>query len=119
MNVGDLAFFYHSNCKPPGIVGMITVVKTAYDDFTALDPENKHFDKKSTAENNRWSMVDVDIVRKFDEILTLKELKKRAQAGDNVVANMALLNRMRLSVTKVTKTEWDHIMSIVETETQL
>ena len=26
MDVGDQAFFYHSNCKPPGIVGLMEVV---------------------------------------------------------------------------------------------
>lgn len=32
MKIGDLAFFYHSNCKEPGIVGVVEVAKDAYDD---------------------------------------------------------------------------------------
>lgn len=27
MKKGDLAFFYHSNCKEPGIVGTMEIVK--------------------------------------------------------------------------------------------
>ena len=38
MKCGDLAFFYHSNCKVPGIVGIVEIVREAYPDFTAFDP---------------------------------------------------------------------------------
>jgi len=114
MKVGDLAFFYHSNCKPsPGIVGTVKIAKEAYDDHFALDKEDKHYDPKSTAEKNRWQMVDVDIVEKFDEMLTLKELKDRAKDGDELISSMALLNRMRLSVTKVNKEQWNHLHTII------
>ena len=118
MKVGDLAFFYHSNCKPsPGIVGIAMIVKPAYDDHTALDPDNKHYDPKSTADLNRWQMVDVDLVEKFDSMLTLGELKERARDGDKVIAGMALLNRMRLSVTRVTSEEWEHVSAIAAATT--
>lgn len=30
MAVGDEAFFYHSNCKKPGIAGIVTIIKEAY-----------------------------------------------------------------------------------------
>mgnify|MGYP001163291304 CR=1 FL=1 len=39
MKVGDQAFFYHSNCDPPGIVGIVEVVREAYPDHTAQDPD--------------------------------------------------------------------------------
>ena len=32
MKKGDLAFFYHSNCKQPGIVGIMEVVQEGYPD---------------------------------------------------------------------------------------
>lgn len=32
MNAGDKAFFYHSNCKEPGIVGVMEIVKEFSDD---------------------------------------------------------------------------------------
>jgi len=59
-------------------------------------------------------MVDVDIVSKFPEMITLKQLKRLAKDGDETVAGMALLNRSRLSVTKVSEEEWNRVMEIVE-----
>jgi predicted RNA-binding protein with PUA-like domain len=32
MNAGDMAFFYHSNCKTPGIVGTMEIVKEFSED---------------------------------------------------------------------------------------
>ena len=29
MSAGDLAFFYHSNCNEPGVVGIIEIVRSA------------------------------------------------------------------------------------------
>ena len=59
-------------------------------------------------------MVDVDIVSKFPEMITLQQLKRLAKDGDETVAGMALLNRSRLSVTKVSEEEWNRVMEIVE-----
>ena len=59
MRVGDRVFFYHSNCKEPGIVGIMEVVKEGYPDHTAFDPEQKYYDPKSDPEKPRWFMVDV------------------------------------------------------------
>jgi predicted RNA-binding protein with PUA-like domain len=47
MKVGDRAFFYHSNCPVPGIVGLMEVVREGYPDHTAFDPNSKYFDEKS------------------------------------------------------------------------
>jgi predicted RNA-binding protein with PUA-like domain len=47
MKKGDLAFFYHSNCKEPGIVGVATIVREAYPDFTAQDAKSPYYDPKS------------------------------------------------------------------------
>ena len=44
MKKGDLAFFYHSNCDQPAIVGTVIVVGEGYPDHTAFDPLDKHFD---------------------------------------------------------------------------
>ena len=59
MSAGDLAFFYHSNCNEPGVVGIIEIVRSAYPDHTAFDPEEKYFDPKSDPDHPRWFMVDV------------------------------------------------------------
>jgi len=75
MSKGDLAFFYHSNCDEPGIVGVMQVVSEAYPDHTSLDPDEKYYDSKSTPDNNRWVMVDMKYRKKFKRTITLKELK--------------------------------------------
>ncbi|HHQ15161.1 MAG TPA: EVE domain-containing protein, partial [Chromatiales bacterium] len=59
MKKGDLAFFYHSNCKQPGIVGIMSIASDAYPDHTQFDPNEKYFDPKSDPDNPRWLMVDV------------------------------------------------------------
>ena len=52
-----VGFFYHSNCKEPGIVGVVEVVKPGYPDHTAFDKKDPHYDAKSDIENPRWFMV--------------------------------------------------------------
>lgn len=47
MKKGDLGFFYHSGADP-SIVGVVEVVREAYPDHTAQDPENNHFDPRAT-----------------------------------------------------------------------
>ena len=79
MRKGDLAFFYHSSCPSPGIVGICEIVSGAYPDHTAFDADSKYFDAKSDPENPRWLMVDVKYRRMpvdkphWDFILSLEE----------------------------------------------
>ena len=75
MKKGDLAFFYHSNCNPPGIIGVVKVVKEGYPDHTAFDPDSKYFDPKSNPDNPRWIMVDVKYQKKLKRLISLEELK--------------------------------------------
>jgi predicted RNA-binding protein with PUA-like domain len=108
MKKGDRVFFYHSNCEPPGIVGIAEVVKEGYPDHTAFDPKDKHYDPKSDPDNPRWMMVDVKFVRKFSDVLSLGELKQHKQLQD-----MRLLQKgNRLSVMPVSKKEWDYIVKL-------
>src|SRR5438105_4755823 len=65
MKMGDLAFFYHSNANPPGIVGIVKVTKEAYPDHTAFDPNDHHYDPKSDPEHPCWYQVDVQFVKQF------------------------------------------------------
>ena len=51
MEIGDRVFFYHSNCKPPGIVGICEVASEPYPDHTSFDPNEKYYDPKSTPDN--------------------------------------------------------------------
>src|SRR6187397_1666993 len=74
---GDLGFFYHSSCTPPGIAGVVEVVKNGYPDFTAGDPDSPYYDPKSTSEHPRWFMVDVKLIKKFPRFISLDEIKKQ------------------------------------------
>jgi len=75
MALDDLAFFYHSNTKPPGIVGLMKIVETNVVDPTQFDPSNKYYDAKSTPENPRWHTVTVGYVETFKTGITLEQLK--------------------------------------------
>lgn len=108
MSKGDLAFFYHSSCRVPGIVGIMEIVKEAYPDHTALDPDARYHDPKSTEDNPRWYMVDVKFQRKFSEILSLEMLR-----SVEPLAEMMLLRKgSRLSIQPVTGKEWNTIMQL-------
>ena len=72
---GDKVFFYHSNCKPPGIVGLMEVTDLNIIDPTQFDKESKYFDPKSSPENPRWDCVKVKFIFKAIKILSLPELK--------------------------------------------
>jgi predicted RNA-binding protein with PUA-like domain len=108
MKKGDLALFYHSNATPPGVVGVMEIVKESYPDFTAFDPESSYYDPKSTEDNPRWFMVDVKFKEKFKEMIALSELKEKKSLQDMVT----LRKGNRLSITPVTKKEWDAIMNM-------
>ena len=108
MKKGDLVFFYHSNCKEPGIVGIAKVVKEGYPDHTAFDPESKYYDPKSDPDNPRWYMVDIQHKRKLKRTITLQELKQHPQ-----LEGMALLRKgNRLSVMPVEKKHWNYILGL-------
>ncbi len=100
---GDLAFFYHSNIDPMGIIGVMRIVSDAYPDPTQFDPDSDYFDPKSPTDNPRWLLRDVVFVEKFARTIGLAEL--RGVAG---LEDMAVLRRgQRLSVMPVTEAEWE------------
>jgi predicted RNA-binding protein with PUA-like domain len=110
MKKGDLAFFYHSSCEVPGVYGIIEIVRTAYPDPTAWDPENHHYDPRSTPERPLWDMVDVRFKREFKQPVTLTAIKMQA-----ALKKMPLVQRWsRLSVMPVTTQEWNTIMKLAE-----
>lgn len=108
MKKGDKVLFYHSNAKPTAVVGVCEVVKQGYPDFTAFDPEDKHFDPKSKEDNPTWIMVDIKIVQKLKRPVTLEEIKESSK-----LQNMKLVQRgNRLSVMPVDKKEFDEIIKL-------
>ena len=108
MRVGDEAFFYHSSCTPPGIVGTMTVVREAYPDHTAFDANSDHPDPKSTPENPRWFMVDMQFKQAFSHLIKLEALKQYPE-----LHTMRLLQKgNRLSIMPMTPDEWQFIMNL-------
>lgn len=108
MKLGDRVLFYHSSCDPPGVAGLARVCREAYPDFTSWDPSSKYYDPRSTAENDRWSMVDVEFVEKFGRLVPLDELRRTKGLED-----MILLRRgMRLSVQPVTRAQFERICKL-------
>jgi predicted RNA-binding protein with PUA-like domain len=108
MKLGDQVFFYHSNCEVPGIAGIMEVVREGYPDFSAFDPDDRHFDPKSDPANPRWMMVDVKYVKTLPRIISLKELKLYPELAD-----LALVKRgNRLSIMPVSKKQWDFILAL-------
>ena len=108
MQIGDIAFFYHSNCKIPAITGLMTIASEAYPDVTQFDPKSKYYDSKSDPANPRWLLVDVKYKRKLKREISLKELKEHEKLQD------FRLNQRgnRLSVIPVEKKEWDLILDL-------
>lgn len=108
MKVGDQAFFYHSSCKVPGIVGIMNIASKAYPDPTQFDPDSKYYDEKSTPESPRWVLVDVAFQQKFKRPITLKELKEHPGLTD------FRLNQRgnRISIFPVSKKHWNLILDL-------
>lgn len=110
MQVGDLGFFYHSNVKEPGIVGIIEVVSAGYPDATAFDPDSKYYDPKSDPDNPRWYLVNVRFVRDLKRHISLSELKDHA---DDALADFPLVRKgNRLSIMPVTDAQWAFILGL-------
>ena len=110
MRVGDQVFFYHSNCKVPGIVGIMEVVRESYPDHTAFDPQSKYFDPKSSPEKPRWFMVDIKYIRHTRRVIPLTELK-----DCEPLENMQLVRKgNRLSIIPVSADEWKIILRLEE-----
>jgi predicted RNA-binding protein with PUA-like domain len=101
MKRGDLVLFYHSNAKPPGVIGVARVRTEAYPDPTAWNRRSKYFDPQSPKDNPRWDMVDLEFVEKFGELVSLDTLKTTRG-----LEQMVVTRRGRLSVQPVTKEEF-------------
>lgn len=108
MKAGDKALFYHSNSEPNLIAGICKIVKEAYPDYTAFDPDNEHYDPKSKKENPAWFMVDVKWEEEFKNPVTLQSIKANPK-----LKNMRLVQPgNRLSVMPITKDEFEEILKM-------
>ncbi|MDA3878377.1 MAG: EVE domain-containing protein [Halothiobacillus sp.] len=106
MRIGDQVFFYHSNVKVPGIVGIMEVVSAPYPDPTQFDPDHRYFDPKATQEQPRWVQVDVQYIRHTQRLITLEELKNDDQLGESPLFRRG----NRLSIMPVGLSDWQRIL---------
>jgi predicted RNA-binding protein with PUA-like domain len=109
MKIGDLVLFYHSNATPSGVAGVAEIASASYPDPVQFDASSKYYDPKSSPEDPRWHLVDVRYVRHLPRLVSLQEIKANSNLSE-----MALLKRSRLSVTPVTKGEFDEILRMAE-----
>lgn len=110
IKIGDIVLFYHSNAKEIGVVGEMEIVKEAYPDPTQFDSKSDHPDPTSDPSNPRWLCVDVRFVAKFQRTVTLQEMKL-----ENGLSSMVVLQKgNRLSVTPVSKQEYETIVSLAK-----
>lgn len=134
MNAGDKSFFYHSNCKEPGIFGIMEVVKEFSEDSkihpltltatsfrihsknkyseSARRPGTAYYDPASTKEKPRWGLVHVKFVKKFAVPIYLKELKEMGQKGE--LEDMQMLKQSRLSVSRVGAEAWKYLCEVAD-----
>jgi len=110
---GDLVLFYHSSANPPGVAGLARVVRSAYPDPSARDPESRYFDPKATAADPRWFMVDVEFVERFPRFVPLAELK-----AEPALADMLVVRSSRPSVQPVSPEEFETILELAESTHQ-
>lgn len=113
MQLGDMAFFYHSSCKEPAIVGICQVVRTHAIDTSAFDPNSPYFDAKSNPDSPRWISVEVQAVKALATPVTLKAMR-----NEEALAEMVLLTQPRLSVQPVTEQQWRHVLAMAGDDEQ-
>ncbi len=92
MKKGDLCFFYHSNIGKE-IVGIVEVIKTAF-----TDPTDK---------TNRFVAIKVKFKKKFNNPVTLENIKKNAS-----LKGLALIKQSRLSVMPIDTKCWKNILKM-------
>ncbi len=110
MEIGDIAFFYHSNCKPPGIVGLMEIVDKDIIDPTQFDENSKYFDSKSNKLKPRWDCVKVKFLSKSKEIISLPKLKSLFNEDELLVVKRG----NRLSIIPVLKKSAHTLLEILK-----
>ena len=106
MKKSDRVLFYHSSTDPIGIVGIAEIAREAYPDPTQFDTKSYKYDPKTTKENPRWVSVDLKFKEKFEEPLTLSEMKLDPSFNDMLVVKRG----MRLSVQPVLEKHFRRIL---------
>lgn len=110
MQIGDQAFFYHSNTKPPGIVGLMEVIETQIIDPSQFNTSSKYFDPTATPERPRWDCVRLKYVRHFDSLLSLDALRDNFSPEELAVVKRG----NRLSILPVSASSAEQLLALLE-----
>ncbi len=103
MQPEDKAFFYHSNTKLPGIVGLMKIVENNIVDPTQFDSNSKYYDPKSTLETPRWQTVKVEFITEYSQPIYLSNLKQKFSGEELLLVrkgNRLSVMPINLSVAK-------------------
>jgi predicted RNA-binding protein with PUA-like domain len=95
MKSGDRVFFYHSG-EEKSVVGLARVVKEFYPD--------------ATADEGDWSCVDLAAEKILSNPVTLAQVK-----ADTILKEMILAKQSRLSVSRVTATQFERLLKLAGT----
>ena len=95
MEIGDLAFFYHS-VNEKSIVGIVAIIEKYQD-----DPTDK---------TGRFGMVVVMAIKSFTKSVSLSEIKSNKK-----LQGISLIKQSRLSVMPISKEHWDIILEMGKT----
>ena len=111
MEIGDQAFFYHSNTKPPGIIGLMEVIETHLIDPSQFDPDSNYFDPGATPEKPRWDCVRLRYVRQFERLLSLDTLRENFSPDELGVVKRG----NRLSILPVSAASAERLLQLLDT----
>lgn len=112
MQVGDRAFFYHSNTSPPGIVGLMEVTETCLIDPSQFDPASNYFDPRSNPQAPRWDCVRLRYLRTFATILSLEALRQSFSEAELAVVRKG----NRLSILPVSEASARRIYTLLSSQ---
>ena len=96
MKCGDAVFFYHSG-EAKAVVGLARVEKEFYPDPTAKEGD--------------WSAVELAHEKGLAKPVTLAQIKT-----DKVLKQMVLAKQSRLSVSPVTREQFERLSQLAETK---
>jgi len=110
MQVGDSVLFYHSSCKDIGVYGVAKVLSLPYADPTQFDANGDYFEPRATEEKPVWDLVDIAFVQKCKNPVLLPAIRSNVK----LKSMMILEPRNRLSVTPVTRVEFEEILNMAK-----
>lgn len=113
MKPGDLALFYHSGIKPPGVAGICRICETDKPDPSQWDPSSDYYDKRAKPDKPIWRMIEIEFVEKFQQLFSLPSIKAIPELSE-----LAILRKgNRLSITPIKQEHFNLICDVARQET--